>query len=141
MDNDPVDWSCAAVLGQERRMQIHRAAARRRENVGGQDAAVSHHERNVSVLFAKPSGKLARTYLGRLMYGKTELERGLLHGRRRDLESSARRPIGLTNNCGNFRYLRERAQRGNCNVWGAEEDRAHASRAYSPASFRAEAIV
>ena len=74
------------------------------------------------------------------MYGKTQLERGLLYRRRRYLQTSATRPIRLTNDRNNFGNLCERSQRWNRDLGSAEEHRAHC-RAYSPAWFRAEAIV
>lgn len=75
------------------------------------------------------------------MYGKAQLERGLLYGWRSDLQSSARRPIWLTNDGDNLRDLRERTQRWDRYLRSAEEHRAHASRAYSPVRFKAKGIV
>ena len=122
-------------------MQVHRAAPRRGKHVSRQNSAVCHDPRDIDVFFSKPGCELARAHLGRLMYGKAQLERSLLDGWRRHLQSSARRPIGLANNCGNFSYLGERAERGRRNLRSAEEHRAHACRAYSPACLKAKGIV
>jgi hypothetical protein len=122
-------------------MEVHCATAGRGEHLGRQDAAVSHDERDVGLFLAKPRCQLAGAHLGRLMYGKPQLERSLLHRGRRELQASATRPIRLANNCGNFGYLREGTQRRNRNLRSAEEHRAHASRAYSPACLKAKGIV
>jgi hypothetical protein len=65
------------------------------------------------------------------MYGKAQLEGGFFNGRRGELQASARRPVWLANNRGNFRYLREGSQRRDRNLRRTEEHRAHDSRAYS----------
>ena len=75
------------------------------------------------------------------MYGKTELDGRLFDWGRSDLQPSATRPIGLANNRGNFGYLREGTERRDRDLGSAEEDRAHAGRAYSAARFRPKGIV
>ena len=113
-------------------MQVDAAEPRRREHVLGQDAPVGDHHRDVRRELTQLPSELAVTDLARLEHGQTELERALFHGRRPQRQASSCGLVRLSDHRHHVGDLGEGHERGDGEVWTAEEDGARAAHPLSP---------
>ena len=108
-------------------MEVEAAEARCIEHLAGEDAAVREDHRRVGALLADPGGEIRRFDLGWLVNREAEFQGDAFGRRRLGIGVATGWFIGLANDGHHLGTLVERAQRRDCDVRSAEEDRARSS--------------
>src|SRR4029079_10942156 len=94
-DDRPRDRSGAAILREERRVDVEAAQSWRLKDLVREDAPVGNDERHIGALLTPARGKFASLQLCRLHDTEAELDRALLDRRRGELETTPLRAVRL----------------------------------------------
>ena len=126
----------AAVLGQQRAVQVDRAGARHRQQRRVQDRAEGDHGEQVGRQRRQPLPHLGGTHVGRLLHRQPQVQRRQRHLRRRQPPPAPARPVGLRDHGDDVAAARHRAQRRDGEGGRAHEHHARAAQSWPPGPVR-----
>lgn len=131
VEHRPLDWRGAAVLRQQRAMDVHRTIRSHCEQIIRQDAAIGHNDENVRLQALEIGQRRAITHLCRLEHWEPRRERDLLDRTRLELHAAIFRLVRLREHADHVKPLVEQALQGH----GREIRRAHKHNAHAPHPF------
>ena len=131
VEHRPLDRRSAAVLRQQRAVDVHRPVGRDREQVIRQNAAIGHNNENVRPQALEISQRRAVAHLCRLEHRQPRRERDLLDRARLELHAAVFRLVRLREYADHVKPLVEQALQGH----GRKIRRAHKHDAHAPHPF------